>query len=79
MVLIADFSWLVDLKKAFKGQKYIIRVQPSSSSQESPDEVVGKVNEAERSLQKALTKISCGMQKRIDGVDTHTRFLMKYQ
>jgi len=79
VVLIADFSWLVDLKKAFKGQKYIIRVRPSSSSQEASDAVERRVGEAEANLQKKLDKIRGAMVKRIDGVDSHTRFLMKYQ
>ena len=41
--------------------------------------MVGKVVEAEAALQKRLSKIQGGLQKRIDGVDSHTRFLMKYQ
>jgi hypothetical protein len=57
VVLIADFSWLIDLKKVFKGQKYIISVQPSSSSQESNDVVVGKVGEIESSLHKKIGKL----------------------
>mgnify|MGYP003945086551 CR=1 FL=1 len=32
VTIIADHAWLIDLKKVFKNQKYIIRVKPSSSS-----------------------------------------------
>ena len=38
-----------------------------------------RVGEAEANLQKKLDKIRGAMVKRIDGVDSHTRFLMKYQ
>ena len=40
VVLIADHAWLLNLMKIFKGQKYIIIVQPSTSSQGSDDAVI---------------------------------------
>ena len=47
VVLIADHAWLLDLKKIFKGQKYIIKVMPSTTSQEIQDEVLEKVKDSE--------------------------------
>jgi len=54
VVLIADHSWLLDLNKIFKNQKYVIQVKPSSSSQEMEDAVVDKVKDAEDSILKRI-------------------------
>jgi hypothetical protein len=78
VVLIADHAWLLDLKKIFRGQKYIIRVQPSTSSAESENLVVDQVKEAESTIMKRLARLQDFVQKRVDGVDGNTRFLLKY-
>lgn len=78
-MLIADHAWLLDLKKIFKGQKYIIRVQPSTSTQEQEDAVLDKVKDSEQSLAKKLMRLQHFIQKRVDSVDNNTSFLLKYQ
>lgn len=79
VVLIADHAWLLDLKKIFKGQKYIIIVRPSTSTQGSDNLVIDTVKEAESTITKRLTRLQDFVQKRVDGVDGNTRFLLKYQ
>jgi len=78
-VLIADHSWLLDLNKIFKNQKYVIQVKPSSSSQEMEDAIVDKVKDAEDTILKRIGRHQNFVQKRIDSVDVNTRFLLKYQ
>ena len=79
VVLIADHAWLLDLKKIFKGQKYIILVKPSTSSQESDNAVVDQCKETETTIVKRLERLQDFVGKRVDSVDTNTRFLLKYQ
>ena len=79
VVLIADHAWLLDLKKIFKGQKYIILVKPSTSSQDSDNAVVDQCKETETTIVKRLERLQDFVGKRVDSVDTNTRFLLKYQ
>ena len=57
VVLIADHAWLLDPKKIFAGQKYIIRVQPSSSSQETDDPVMDKLQNQEATILKRMNRL----------------------
>jgi len=79
VVLIADHAWLLDLKKIFKNKKYIIIVSPSTSTSESDAVVVYKVKEAEVAILKKIGRLQNFVTKRIDSVDSNTRFLLKYQ
>ena len=79
VILINDHAWLLDLKEIFKGQKYIISVNCSTSGKAGDDVVVDKVKETENILSKKINRLQSFMQKRIDGVDLNTRFLLKFQ
>lgn len=69
----------MDLKEIFKGQKYIISVNCSNSGEAGDDVVVDKVKDTENILGKKINRLQSFMQKRIDGVDLNTRFLLKFQ
>lgn len=79
VVLIDDHAWLLDLKKIFKGQRYIIKVTPSSSSSDENDIVCDTVKESTYDLMKRLQRLQTQFEKRIDTVDVNTRYLLKYQ
>jgi hypothetical protein len=57
VVLISDHAWLLDPKKIFEGQKYIVRVQPSSSSQDVDDVVLDKLQNQEATLLKRMNRL----------------------
>lgn len=79
VVLISDHAWLLDLKKIFKGKKYIIIVTPSVGSDSSSDPVIHSMKESESVLNDKLGKIQNGVTKKIDCVDINTRFLLAHQ
>ena len=54
-------------------------VKPSTSAQESDNAVVDQVKETETTIVKRLARLQDFVQKRVDSVDTNTRFLLKYQ
>jgi hypothetical protein len=54
VVLIADHAWLLNLKKIFKGKKYIIRVTPSVGTEGSNDPVISSVKDSETILNKKM-------------------------
>lgn len=43
VVLINDHLWLLDLQKIFKGQKYILRVGPSTSAMDSEEPALNAI------------------------------------
>lgn len=47
VVLISDHAWLLNLKKIFKGKKYIIIVTPSVGSDSSSDPVIHSMKDSE--------------------------------
>lgn len=51
----------------------------SNSSEAGDDIVVDKVKDTENILSKKINRLQSFMQKRIDGVDLNTRFLLKFQ
>jgi hypothetical protein len=57
VVLIADHAWLLNLKKIFKGKKYIIRVTPSVGAETSFDPVIGSVKDSEALLNKKMHRM----------------------
>ena len=57
VVLIEDHAWLLDPRKIFKGQKYIIKVMPSTSNAESDDIVVDNIKEAEHTVVKKIHRL----------------------
>ena len=79
VVLISDHAWLLDLKKIFKGKKYIIIVTPSVGEEGSSDPIISTVKETESVLHKKMTRIQNSVQSRIDNVDVNTRFLLALQ
>ena len=79
VVLISDHAWLLDLKKIFKGKKYIIIVTPSVGSDSSSDPVIQSMKESEFVLNDKLGRIQNGVTKKIDCVDVNTRFLLAHQ
>ena len=63
VVLIADHLWLLDIKKIFKGQKYVFRVKPSASSGSEEDPVIGEMVELQNDLFKKIKKLLQPYQK----------------
>ena len=74
-----DHVWLIDLQKVFDGQRYILRVAPSSSANEETDEVVNQVVETRQSLHKRIEKMHNALNKSIDMNDQNTRFQLGNQ
>jgi hypothetical protein len=79
VVLISDHAWLLNLKKIFKGKKYIIIVTPSVGGEGSSDPVISTIKDTENVLNKKMTRIQNTVHKRIDTVDVNTRFLLAHQ
>ena len=79
VVLMEDHVWLIDLQKVFNGQRYILRVAPSSSANEETDEVVNQVVETRQSLHKRIEKMHNALNKSIDMNDQNTRFQLGNQ
>lgn len=52
---------------------------PSSSNAEEEDMVVDKLKEAETFIVRKIHRLQGFIQKRVEGVDNNTRFLLKYQ
>ena len=83
VVLINDHVWLLDLERIFKGQKYIIKMSPSSSeADDSKDQQEVKreerIEEAETLLQKKILRLQTFLKKRMEAYDLNTRFLLKH-
>jgi hypothetical protein len=60
---MADFIWILDLKKIFNRHRYIIRVFPSTTSGEVEDHVTEHVIEAETKIMSQVTKMEMAMIK----------------
>jgi hypothetical protein len=78
VVLISDHAWLLNLKKIFKGKKYIIIVTPSVGGEGGSDPVIRTIKDTENVLNKKMTRIQNTVHKRIDTVDVNTRFLLAH-
>jgi hypothetical protein len=57
VALIADHDWLLDLTKIFKGKKYIIRVQASSSDEGSEEAIYQTVTDVKEKVLKKINKV----------------------
>jgi hypothetical protein len=78
-VLIADHSWILNLKKIFKGKKYIIRVTPSVGGDQSSDPIIETVTQSQIDLEKKMHKIQFSFQQKIDEVDVNNKYLLEKQ
>jgi hypothetical protein len=79
VVLMADFLWLVNLKKVFKGQRYVIRLRPSAASGGADGGPAARVAEAEEALAEKIEKLQRTIQRNFDGGLADTRYLAKNQ
>ena len=52
---------------------------PSTSNAESDDIVMDNIKETETTVVKKIQRLQGFIQKRVEGVDSNTRFLLKYQ
>jgi len=77
--LINDHIWLLDLKKTFKNQKYLIIVRKTRSAEESEEQVSTIIQNLENSLSHKYDRLHQIMMRRLDGVDNLTRELFKAQ
>jgi hypothetical protein len=77
VVLIQDHLWLLDLRKIFHGQKYILRVRPSASALSEENHVICQMRELEYVINKKIKNISYSLHKNIDGVDKQSKHLHK--
>lgn len=57
VVLINDHAWLLNLKKIFKNQKYIIRLEPSTSSSEEMDKNMEYLKDVSNGIHKHLSRV----------------------
>jgi hypothetical protein len=79
VVLISDHCWLLDLKKIFKGKKYVIRVTPSVSEGSESDPVGKQIGSTKQNLEKKMSRLEHHFDQKIDSVDNNTRFLLANQ
>ena len=78
VVLIADHSWLLNLKSIFKGKRYIIRVTPSIGAEGSSDPQIDSIKSSNEVSVKKITRMSHQVTK-LDNVDVNTRFMLALQ
>lgn len=79
VVLISDHCWLLNLKKIFKGKKYVIRVTPSVGEGGESDPVEDQVGTSKSNLEKRMNKLENYFNQKVDTVDVNTRFLLANQ
>jgi len=79
VLLMEDHVWLVDTEAIFNGQKYIMKVAPSTSGPEFDDKVEERVNEVGDFMSKQVSDQSIKLMQRINIVETNTRFMLDYQ
>ena len=72
---MADFIWILDLKKIFNRHRYIIRVFPSTTSGEVEDHVTEHVIEAETKIMSQVTKMEMAMIKQIEGIGFQAKYI----
>ena len=69
-----DHVWLIDLSKKFFDQRYILRIAPSSSGEEAPDEVVNEVIETRQTLLKQVEKMHHWLNRKVKVNDDNLNF-----
>lgn len=77
--LINDHIWLLDLKKTFKNQKYLIIVKKTSAEESSEEKVSDIIQNLENSLSHKYDRLHQIMMRRLDAVDNLARGLFKTQ
>ena len=70
IVLIDDHAWLLDLRKIFHGQKYIVIVVPAVSDVEISDQVLMRVQQAEEALTQKVLRGQSVVSKKVDANDS---------
>ena len=75
ITIMADFIWILDLKKIFNRHRYIIRVFPSTTSGEEEDHVTEHVIEAETKIMHQVTRMEKEMTKQIEGIGLQARYI----
>lgn len=77
--LINDHVWLLDLKKTFKNQKYLIIVKKTKSEEVSEKQVGDIIQNLENSLSHKYDRLHHIMMRRMETLDNLTRSLYKNQ
>jgi predicted ATPase len=77
--LINDHIWLLDLKKTFKNQKYLIIVKKTTSEEASEEQVGDIIQTLENSLSHKYDRLHNIMMRRMETLDNLTRALFKNQ
>lgn len=54
--MVKDYIWLLDMKKVFKGKKYIMRLTPDMSSHTESENVYDQVQELTKEIIKKSEK-----------------------
>jgi hypothetical protein len=71
--LINDHVWLLDLKKLFKNQRYLIRVS-KSKNEDAPDENVSDIIQTlENNLTHKNDRLNAVVLRRLETIDNMTR------
>ena len=73
--LINDHVWLLDLKKLFKNQRYLIRVARSTSEGVSEEAVGDIIQTLENNLMHKSDRLHNVILKRLETIDTLSRNL----
>jgi hypothetical protein len=77
--LINDHIWLLDLKKTFKNQKYLIIVKKAASDETSEKQVGDIIQNLEKNLSLKNDRLHNIMMRRMETLDNLTRALFKNQ
>jgi hypothetical protein len=73
-----DHVWLLKLDKIFSGYKYILRVAPSTSGPQYDNRIEEQVAEIGRNISKQVSNQGSRILKRVNIVDTNTRFQLTH-
>ena len=77
--LINDHVWLIDLKKLFKNQRYLIRVSKSKNEEPQDENVSDIIQNLENNLVHKSDRLHSIVLRRLETIDNMTRNLSKNQ
>jgi len=75
--LIQDHIWLLDLRKIFKNQRYLIRVSRSTNEEAAETPVGDIIQELENNLLNKGKRQHDNVLKRLETIDNMARSLQK--
>ena len=80
VIMISDYKWLINLDRHFMGYKYVIRVSPfGAGSTEESNIYQENLNDACYHTSKKIEINNYDQLKRIDFIESNTRFQLNHQ